>query len=231
MVKLTKILIILFVLVLQSSRQTVFCQKRSVGISGVVTLQVSERWTALAEVHGNLEHLTINSHWGALACGVKFKMYDGIELFGRGTLSAAEYHGADDREHIMTLLEGVKFDTKSGFEHYLYVDQRRLKYKPANMSINCSRFGYTLMYGIETKSGGWRFVPQAACVLNLKSDVASAPVLQRMKFNFSAERRMSESMRVGVKLGWMVGSKEQVYMGDCHNLHTISVFVGWGNRP
>lgn len=222
-----KILPILFVMVLQSTGQTVFCQKISYGIDAVGAIDISPRWMAFAEVQGAIDKFDGYSHWGSVSTGASFQLYDAIDVFVRASLSRALYHGSINDERIMTMLEGVQITTKSGFVHYLYVDQRRLKFKPSNMSVNCSHFGYSVMYDFSIRDDKWSLVPQLACVANIKSDVTSSDLLQRIKLMFAAERRINDRLAIGLRWCSMFGGENQIYMGDCHNLHTISLFVNW----
>lgn len=221
-------ILILFVLMVQTARQTVFCQRISAGISGTASVEISERWTGLVELTSSFDKYKGYSHWGKVMCGATFKVYDGITAFGCASLALSDYYGTTNEERIMELVEGVIFHTKSGFEHQLYVDQRRLNFRPSNMTINSSRFGYTLYRRVALPRERWTLVPYGACVVNIKSEVASCDILQRVKLGSAVEYRLRDLTRVGLRYIYMFGGEEQTYMGDSHNLHVISLFVGLG---
>lgn len=219
------VIVTLFVLIVQATRQTVFCQRSSVEIMGIAEVNVSNRWNGVVEVSGALDKHYVFSQWGKLAVGAMFKLYEGIVVFGGGGLSMANYNGMDNQEYIMMLKEGVIIYTKSKFQHQLFVDQRRLTFRPTDISVNCSRFGYNVIYPYRCKGDKWFVSPHATVLINVKSEVASSDILQRIKLGGVVQRRIGKSLFVGMRYTYMFGGKEQTYMGEGHNMHVISLFV------
>lgn len=217
------------VVVLLSTLPRASAQRSDIGLEATAHLGLTEHWSAFGMANFDVEdgNTTTLSVWGRFGAGAGFTIYESIIVFGCAAYSTASYYNIDNRDAIYTLMEGAFITTQSHFVHAVTLEQRKLKFLPSERTVNCTRATYYLGRDFAIGTSPWSITSKLGCVVNVKSEVSSSNVLQRVKLRAGVARKLSERLNVGVEYGYMFLGKKQIYMGERHNLHAVKIRINF----
>lgn len=207
-------------------------QRSDNGLEATAHVGVTEHWSAFGLANFDIEDgsTTTTSVWGRFGIGAGFTLYESIIVFGCAAYSSAAYSNIDNRDVIYTLLEGARIGTQSHFVHMVTLEQRRLKFMPAERTTNCTRMSYYLSRDFAIGSSPWSITSKFGVVVNIKSDVANNDFIQRIKLRGGISRDIGERLSVAIEYGYMFLGKKQTYMGERHNLHAVKIRINYNGN-
>ncbi len=217
-----KILIIgVFCLVAEHS----FCQGAAIGSTVAVGVKFLDRWHALAMVQDAGKFGGTATNVFRFGGGAAFNVYENIHAVGGVTYGIADYNNIDNKDKMLTCIEGVVVLGENG-RHDFSLMQRIIRYYPYDIKANNSilNYAYTRFFTLNDK---WRLSAGAMIVINIHQDFDDSKILQRIKPRLNISRELFDCARISLSYVYMFCGKNQTYMLDRENLHSLDITFSW----
>lgn len=192
-------------------------------LSADAIVDVTDRWLAFGDVDVSRQEGNVDAVAASVRVGGAYRVFDNIYVSGSGAFAAANYLGLPNADRKLTLSEGVIIHTRSRITHMFVFDQRRYTFNPSGYSVSATRFSYGARRSVQLGTAGWSAMAAARCVLNIKSETADSPIVQRCVLQGGVSRRISDRLTLRLIYGYMLGGKDQPMFCEMHNMHSLSL--------
>jgi hypothetical protein len=187
---------------------------------------ISPRWTLNGVAIVSAEHTEVNCMWGRMALGASFNFYSKYSLAAMCSYGYAAYHNIDNSDRLTYVREGLDINNSKSVFQQIYFEQWRVDYKPSG--VHSIATGLSYAFSLDKKFnevGPWSLTSRASVSSNIASDEAENSFLRRIRLGVGIKRHIKNSLSAELFYGYMFAGKNQTYMGDMQNLHTIKLYI------